>query len=137
MKKIKALSRAWFWSYISWLVGGSVPVLLAIRFGVAFPIIMLVLWIAALGLIITARVMYAKKKPFFPTFAYAGQGLTLALALFGLILEIVFTAQGLPAVYAWIMSVLGFIGQSVIMVTVNIYAQKILRETKKQQANQK
>ncbi len=102
MKKNKNLHRAWFWSYVVLIFGGTVAALLAIKFSMALAIIFIVLACLNLGGIIAAQVLYSKERKLFPIFGSAAQGMLTLLILIGLIMEIVLSAQGKPAVYAWV-----------------------------------
>lgn len=126
MKKNKALSRAWFWSYLTWFFGASMPILLFIKTGLVLSIILAILWIGILAMIIVARVFYTKKRPLFPLFGYIAQGANLLLVFTGIVVEIVFSAMGQPAVYAWVFGVLALLGQIVIFITTNYFALKII-----------
>lgn len=130
MKKNKILYRAWFWSYFALVLGGVLAALLSAKLSGALAIIMTVLAFVDLGLIIAGRVLYVKNRPLFPWFAYAAMGLLSALILFGFVLEIVYTAQGKPAVYAWVMGSISLVGVFFIDWAAFDYAGKIRRGEK-------
>ena len=132
MKKNKNLSRAWFWSYVVLIFGAALAPLLAVKFSMALSIVFIVFAVITLGLIIAARVLYTKNRPLFPFFALSAQGLNSLLVLIAMIMEIILTAQGQPAVYAWIIGSIGvllliFIDYQTIMVSKKIFkGEKII-----------
>ena len=130
MKKNKNLSLAWFWSYIVLLVGGTLAPLLSIHFSNAFAVVLIIVAAVALGLMITAHVLYTKKRELFPHFAIAGQGINALLVLYGFISEIVLTAKGSPAVYAWVFGSISLVLMILIGIEVGVICKKIIKKEK-------
>ncbi len=127
MKKNKHLSRAWFWSYVCFVFGGTLLGLLLMKNTMPLAIVMICLDVVALGLIIAGRVLYGKNRKLFPYFAFSGQGLLSLLTLAAIVVEIAYTAQGKPAVYAWVFGIIT-LGLMVYIDIVTVhYCIKIIR----------
>ena len=130
MKKNKNLSLAWGWSYVVLIIGGTIAPLLSIHFSNAFAAVLIVIVAIALGLMITAHVLYTKKRELFPHFAIAGQGLNALLVLYGFISEIILTSKGIPAVYAWVFGSIAVVLMTLIGIEVGIICKKIIKKEK-------
>ncbi len=105
MKKNKKLSRAFFGSYFVWAFGAILFVLLLVKQPVALPIIAMVVAALILAAIIVARVMFSKNYQVFFITSVIGFSLLTLYCIGGLILEIIYTAKGIPAPYAWVISI--------------------------------
>ena len=130
MKKNKHLYRAWFWSYVALIFGGVLSALLAAKIGGWLSILLVVLACIDLGLIIAGRVLYSKKRDLFPWFAFSAQGINTLLIVFAFIEEIALTAQGQPAVYAWVIGSISLVGIVIIDWITTHYCLKIIRHEK-------
>ena len=127
MKKNKNLSRAWFWSYIMLIFPGSLAALLSVKMSGALAVVFVVFSCIDLGLIIAAQVLYTKKRSLFPWFAFASQGLLSLLILYAMVVELVLTIMGQPAVYAWIIGSIGLVAMVFIDWAAIFYSMKIIR----------
>ena len=106
MRITKRLSRSFVISYFVWTFGALLCGLLLVKKGGALPIIAFVLAGIDLGLIIAARAVYKKHYFLFFIFSIIGFAILNVLVIGGLILEIVYTTQGIPATYAWVIACL-------------------------------
>lgn len=114
MYKNKGLKRSYIFAYINVLFGLMIPVLLAYRVHVALMIVMLLIVLCELAALIVSHVFYAKDDNLYH---WTGLGAVIgfgALTLVGLIWEIVYTAQGLAANYAWMILVLNIISAALL-----------------------
>ena len=104
MKKNKRLSRAFFGSYIVWLFGALLFVLLLIKNGGALPIIACVVAGLDLAAIITARVMFKNHYHVFFILSVAAFSVLTLFCIGGFVCELLYTLEGKSAIYAWVIS---------------------------------
>jgi hypothetical protein len=114
MKKNKALRRSYVFMYIMWLFGSIATALLFYRLGLALFIVLLTIVAITLGLLITGHVYYEKNYKNFVLIGGAGICLFNIINIIGLIVELVYTIQGKPATYAWVMLGLTLLSQILI-----------------------
>ncbi len=105
-KRNISLARAYLAFYILFVFSAAIPVLLTFRFSITLSIVVLVVEFLCLAGVIVSNVFYDKKieKVFYIT-GIASFGLFDLLILYGFVLELVYTIQGKPATYAWIISI--------------------------------
>ncbi|MCR5078826.1 MAG: hypothetical protein K6B65_02770 [Bacilli bacterium] len=109
MKKNKSLHRAWIWGYIVLLFGGALLPLLGYKLSPVFAVIAVVFVCLILVDLIVAHVFYAKKRELFPLLSFIGHGALTLSVIFAFILEVVYTSQGAPAPYAWVIGIISML----------------------------
>ncbi len=119
MKKNKALNRSYIFMYVMWLFGSIATALLFYRLGLVSFIILLLLVAITLGLLITGHVFYEKDYKKFVFVGGSGIALFNIINIVGLIVELVYTIQGKPATYPWV--ILGITLLSQILIDVFFY----------------
>lgn len=102
MKKHRGLARAFLISYFVAIFGGMIFGLLLVKDNLPFAIVMMCVCLADFIAIIVARNLFKRNFKAFVYTSAASFGLLNLLVLLGLILEIIFTAQGLSAPYPWL-----------------------------------
>ena len=105
MKKNKRLSRAFLGSYIVWVFGAVLFGFLLIKQGGALPVIAFVVAGLDLAAIITARVIFKSHYHVFFILSVIAFSVLTLYCIGGLVTEIIYTLDGKPAIYAWIISI--------------------------------
>ena len=110
MKKNKSLHRAWLWGYVFLIFGGALAPLLAYKISPWLAFVLADLLALILADEIVAHVFYAKKRNLFPLLSFIGQGLITLFIVFAFVLEIIYTINGTPAVYPWVVGSITLLG---------------------------
>ena len=114
-KKNISLARAYLAFYILFAFTAGIPSLLSFKISPILSIIVVILECACLGGVITSHVFFNKdKKNEYYIASTASFGAFDLLFFFGFILEIVYTAQGEAAPYAWMINIISLIACAVI-----------------------
>ena len=105
MYKNKRLKRSYVFAYVMSIFSLGVGALLSIKIHASLAIIVLILTLLSVAALITSHVYYKKDKRLY--FIIGGSAVCSynVIALYGFILEIVYTALGKGATYAWIMNI--------------------------------
>lgn len=103
LRKNKHYSRSYLFAYLAWLFGCWIPPMLFSKDAGGLSIVFVVLDCLILAALITSHVFKNtnKDKLFYPV-ALPALGLICVLSVLGLIMELVFTLQGIPAPWPWI-----------------------------------
>lgn len=109
MKKYKALSRIFLLSYLIVVFSAVLFAFLLVKFSTPLAIVFIFLAAADLAAFIVARVMFEKHYNIFFYISIAALGYLNLAILGGFILEFVYTLQGTPAPYAWMISIAGIL----------------------------
>ena len=104
MKPSKKLSRVFLASYFVWAFGALLFWLLLIKDGGVLPTIIFIFECLDLAGIIVARVMYSKNYQVFFITSIISFVLLTGFVIGGFVTEIIYTTNGIPAVYAWVFS---------------------------------
>ena len=103
LRKNKQYSRCYLCAYLAWIFGCWIPPLLFIRDSKALAIVFTVIDCLLLAGIIVSHVFKnLNKDKYFTYVSLPSLGLVVVLSLLGLILEAIFTIQGVPAIWPWI-----------------------------------
>ena len=114
MKRYKWLSRIFVLSYFVWAFGAVLFGLLLVKQGGPLPIIAFILVGIDLGLIIGARATFKHYYRVYFGLSLSGFSLLNLACIGGLVLEIIYTSQGIPAPYAWVIGILNVVLCAVI-----------------------
>lgn len=133
MKKYRALSRIYLLSYLVWAFGAVLFGLLLVKQGGALPIIAFVVIGIDLGFIIASRILFKRQYRLYFIFSIIGFSLLTICCIGGLVLEIIYTTQGIPAPYAWTISILNVLLCAVIdyfyiTSTIKIHHKRLVEE---------
>ena len=133
MKRYRGLSRIFLLSYLVWAFGAVLCGLLLVKQGGALPIIAFVLVGIDLACIIVARVMFKHYYRVYFVLSIIGFSLLNVLCIGGLVLEIIYTNQGIPAPYAWVIGILNtvlcvLIDYVYIRSTMKIHHKRLVEE---------
>ena len=133
MKRYKGLSRIFVLSYFVWAFGAVLCGLLLVKQGGALPILAFCLAGVDLACIIVARVLFKQHYHVYFTLSIVGLALLNVLCIGGLIIEIVYTTQGIPAPYAWVFGILNvllcaFIDYIYVKSTLKIHHKRLVEE---------
>ena len=114
-KKNISLARAYLAFYIIFIFTAAIPVLLSFKIAPALSIVFIVLEALCLGGVITSNVFYDKgdNKKYYIS-SIASFGAFDVFFLYGFILEIVYSAQGQSASYAWMINIISLIALGLI-----------------------
>ena len=104
MKPSKKLSRVFLASYFVWAFGALLFWLLLIKDGGVLPTIIFIFECLDLAGIIVARVMYSKNYQVFFITSIISFVLLTGFVIGGFVTEIIYTTNGISAVYAWVYS---------------------------------
>ena len=109
MKNYKSLSRIFILSYLTSLFGGMLFGMLLIKNNGVAATFMIILSVLDLAAIITARVFFSKNFKAYLILSASGFSILTMLVLAGFITEIIYTVNGLPAYYAWMIGIINLI----------------------------
>ena len=130
-KKSIGMARAYIGFYIWFAFGAGIPALLSFKFSSSLSIGILLGECLCLVGVICSHVFYNKNlnKPFYIC-GIASYTLFDAFVIYGLVLEIIFTGQGEPAPYAWMISIASLVLLAVfeVFVGLGMYRTKHPRE---------
>lgn len=114
-KRHIAMARAYLAFYILFVFAAPIPAFLLTKFSNALTVVFIVIPCLMLGGVIASNVFYDKHMD--KAFYLSGMISYLSfdiLVLAGLIIEIIYTLNGEPAVYAWVISILSLLILGVI-----------------------
>ena len=118
-KRNISLARSYLAFYIIFAFTAAIGPLLTIKFSPAFSIVLIVLDCLCLGGVIASNVFYDKNmNDAYYLSTYISFGVFDVLFLYGFILEIVFSAKGESAPYAWMINIISLLALAAINVFV-------------------
>lgn len=125
MKKYKALSRIFLLSYFIIIFCGVLFGFLLVKASIPLAIVLIIL--AALDFIalIVVRFLFVKHYNLFFIISTAAFGYMNLSVLCSFIIELVYTIQGTPAPYAWMVSILSILLTAVVDIFYVLSIQKI------------
>lgn len=109
MKIYRGLSRVFVLSYLVWAFGAVLFGLLLVKQGTVPTVLAFVGLALDLAAIIVARCMFKNHYRVYFVLSIIGFSLLNVACIGALIIEILYTMQGIPAPYAWVIGVLNVV----------------------------
>lgn len=125
MKKYKALSRIFLLSYLILIFCGILFGFLLTKFSVPLAIVFIALAVADFAALIVAKHLFNKHYNVYFTMSVICLGYMNLSVLGSFLLEVIFTAQGNPAPYAWMISIISILLTVVVDVFFVLSIKKI------------
>ena len=117
MKKYRALSRIFLLSYLVLIFCGVLFGFLLVKSNLAVALVLIGLAVVDWAALITAKHLFNRHYQAFLIISVIGIAYVNIASLGALIIEIIYTAQGLPAHYAWMISIISVL----FCVVIDIY----------------
>ena len=114
MKKYKALSRAYLLSYFIIIFCGVLFGFLFTKVNVGLALALIILAVLDLAALIVSRVFFSKHYLVFLYVGVVALGIMNVSVLGSFIIELIYTIQGFPAPYAWMVASVSLVLTAVV-----------------------